>query len=202
MSENVSSLISLNSSLQAEVAAKKIQLVEMRKSRAESEAKMQTKLETLQSKLEKLTVKAPLQQTSSQLYQPETPVTVERTQKNLEKPTQTPQEIDQKISHSQEQQRLEMYWQAKLEKSANQLVFTNLKRTPKTSKLLPPKIFLESILRPMKLSWRDMAKLTPTSVVDLNSQKPKVNSHLLVCTCAVKLISTLTLSSTSRHTAT
>ena len=34
----------------------------------------------------------------------------------------------------------------------------------------------------MKLSWRDMAKLTPTSVVDLNSQKPKVNSHLLVCT--------------------
>ena len=182
MSENVSSLISLNSSLQAEVAAQKIQLVEMRKSRAESEAKMQTKLENLQSKLEKLTVKAPLQQTSSQLHQPETPVTAERTQKNPEKPTQTPQEIDQKISHSQEQQRLEMYWQAKLEKSANQLVFTNLKKSPETLKLLPPQIFLKFILEPMELSWRNMAKLTPTSVVDLNSHKPQVNSHLLLCT--------------------
>ena len=55
----------------------------------------------------------------------------------------------------------QQYWQRELDRSANQLVFKNLNKTPHTSNMHPREIFISNILEPMSLNKEDEAKITP-----------------------------------------
>ena len=76
----------------------------------------------------------------------------------------------------------QQFWQRELDKSANQLVFKNLKKTPITTNTHPKDIFISNILTPMSLNSEDEAKATPISVFDANKGKDAANNHLLICT--------------------
>merc|ERR1712081_137162 len=74
------------------------------------------------------------------------------------------------------------YWQRELDRSANQLVFKNLRKPPHTSNMRPREIFINNILNPMNINPEDEAKITPISVFDANKGKDNANTHFLICT--------------------
>ena len=97
-------------------------------------------------------------------------------------PTELSQEaINARVQEIMKQKDFEAHWQRELDKSAQKLVFKNLKKTPETTNLHPNEIFKNYILQPMNANWEDKAMMTPTAVIDLNRNKPDFNSHLLLC---------------------
>ena len=76
----------------------------------------------------------------------------------------------------------QQFWQRELDRSANQLVFKNLRKTPNTTNMHPREIFIANILTPMNLNTEDEAKVTPISVFDANKGKDTANTHFLICT--------------------
>ena len=80
---------------------------------------MQLKIEALENKLEIQAEKLSTQQISLESNQLKLLDIAEGIQETPDKPTKMSHKIYQKMSQSQELQRLEMHWQAKLEKSAN-----------------------------------------------------------------------------------
>ena len=76
----------------------------------------------------------------------------------------------------------QQFWQRELDRSANQLVFKNLKKTPNTMNMHPREIFISNILSPMGLNTEDEAKTTPIAVFDANKGKDAANNHFLICT--------------------
>merc|ERR1711954_235483 len=76
----------------------------------------------------------------------------------------------------------QLFWQRELDRSANQLVFKNLRKTPNTFNMHPREIFITNILEPMNLNTEDEAKITPISVFDTNKGKDNANTHFLICT--------------------
>ena len=86
-----------------------------------------------------------------------------------ENPAELSQEaINSKVNDILKQKDFESHWQCELDKTAQKLVFKNLKRTPATANLHLSKVFEEYILQPMNVHWEDKAMMTPTSVIDLN----------------------------------
>merc|ERR1712081_40913 len=75
----------------------------------------------------------------------------------------------------------QQFWQRELDRSANQLVFKNLRKTPNTTNMHPREVFIANILEPMNLNTEDEAKITPISVFDANKGKDTANTHLLIC---------------------
>ena len=69
--------------------------------------------------------------------------------------------INSRVNDILKQKDFESHWQRELDKTAQKLVFKNLRRTPATANLNPSKVFEEYI--------------------DLNRTKPSFNSHLLLC---------------------
>ena len=76
----------------------------------------------------------------------------------------------------------QQFWQRELDRSANQLVFKNLRKTPNTTNMHPREVFIANILEPMNLNTEDKAKITPISVFDANKGKDTTNTHFLICT--------------------
>ena len=90
----------------------------------------------------------------------------------------TQQQVQEHINTLNTQQ----FWQKELDRSANQLVFKNLRKTPNTTNMHPREIFMANILAPMNLNTEDKAKITPISVFDANKGKDTANTHVLICT--------------------
>ena len=78
----------------------------------------------------------------------------------------------------------QQFWQGELDRSSNQLVFKNLKKTSNTMNMHPRQIFISSILTPMTLNTEDEAKATPIAVFDANKGKEAASNHMLICTFA------------------
>merc|ERR1711954_342422 len=93
-------------------------------------------------------------------------------------PNMPPETIQQHTNTLNTQQ----FWQGELDKSVNQLVFKNLRKTPNTTNMPPKKIFIDNILAPMNLNNEDKSKVTPISVFDANKGKDTANTHVLICT--------------------
>ena len=108
--------------------------------------------------------------------------TIKDVQRLKENPTDFPQElIDSKVNEILKQKESESHWQKELDKTAQKLVFKNLKKTPATVDLHPSRIFNEHILQLVRAPWKEKAAMTPTAVIDLNRTKPNSSSHLLLC---------------------
>ena len=100
-----------------------------------------------------------------------------------ERPAELSQEIiNARVQEFMKQKDFEAHWQRELDRSAQKLVFKNLKKTPESTNLHPREIFEKFILQPMNANWEDKAMMIPIAVVDLNRSKPDYNSHLLLCT--------------------
>ena len=95
-----------------------------------------------------------------------------------EPPNKPPETIQQHTNTLNTQQ----FWQGELDKSVNQLVFKNLRKTSNTTNMHPKKIFIDNILAPMNLNNEDKSKVTPISVFDANKGKDTANTHILICT--------------------
>ena len=76
----------------------------------------------------------------------------------------------------------QQYWQRELDRSANQLVFKNLRKTTHTTNMHPREIFITNILEPMNLNTEDEAKITPIAVFDANKGKDNANTQFLIRT--------------------
>ena len=72
------------------------------------------------------------------------------------KPAELSQEaINNKVKEILKQKDFEAHWQRELDKSAQKLVFKNVKRTQATENIHHLKVFEDHILQPMNLSWED-----------------------------------------------
>merc|ERR1711954_377616 len=101
---------------------------------------------------------------------------------NSEQTANSAEAIQEQVQAHIDTLNAKQYWQRELDKSANQLVFKNLEKTPHTSNLHPRQIFINHILNPMNINPEDKAKITPISVFDANKGKESANTHFLICT--------------------
>ena len=101
---------------------------------------------------------------------------------NNEQTTNSTEIIQEQVQAHIDTLNAQQYWQRELDKSANQLVFKNLEKTPHTSNLHPRQIFINHILNPMNINPEDKAKITPISVFDANKGKESASTHILICT--------------------
>merc|ERR1712177_141855 len=101
---------------------------------------------------------------------------------NNEQATNSTEIIQERVQAHIDTLNAQQYWQRELDRSANQLVFKNLNKTPHTQNLHPRQIFIHHILGPMNLNPEDKAKITPIAVFNANKAKESANSHFLICT--------------------
>merc|ERR1712081_26651 len=101
---------------------------------------------------------------------------------NSKQSTNSTEIIQQQVQAHINTLNTQQYWQRELDRSANQLVLKNLKKTPHTSNMHPREIFINKILEPMSLNTEDKAKITPISVFDANKGKDNASTHFLICT--------------------
>merc|ERR1711954_470030 len=101
---------------------------------------------------------------------------------NSEQTANSAEAIQEQVQAHIDALNAQQYWQRELDKSANQLVFKNLEKTPHTSNLHPRQIFINHILNPVNINPEDEAKITPISVFDANKGKESANTHFLICT--------------------
>merc|ERR1711954_449858 len=99
-----------------------------------------------------------------------------------EPPNKSPKTIQQQVQEHTNTLNTQQFWQRELDKSVNQLVFKNLRKTSNTTNMHPKKIFIDNILAPMNLNDEDKSKVTPISVFDANKGKDTANTHVLICT--------------------
>merc|ERR1712081_27444 len=99
-----------------------------------------------------------------------------------EPPNESTKTIQQQVQEHTNTLNTQQSWQRELDKSVNQLVFKNLRKTPNTTNMHPKEIFIDNILAPMNLNNEDKAKVTPISVFDANKGKDTANTHVLICT--------------------
>ena len=99
-----------------------------------------------------------------------------------EPPNKSPETIQQQVQEHTNTLNTQQFWQGELDKSVNQLVFKNLRKTSNTTNMHPKKIFIDNILAPMNLNNEDKSKVTPISVFDANKGKDTANTHVLICT--------------------
>merc|ERR1711954_304957 len=99
-----------------------------------------------------------------------------------EPPNKSVETIQQQVQEHTNTLNTQQFWQRDLDRSVNQLVFKNLRRTPNTTNMHPKEIFIANILAPMDLNTEDKAKITPISVFDANKGKDTANTHVLICT--------------------
>merc|ERR1712082_454388 len=99
-----------------------------------------------------------------------------------EPPNKSPETIQQQVQEHTNTLNTQQFWQGELDKSVNQLVFKNLRKTPNTTNMHPKKIFIDNILAPMNLNNEDKSKVIPISVFDANKGKDTANTHILICT--------------------
>merc|ERR1711954_401028 len=97
-------------------------------------------------------------------------------------PNKPPEIIQQQVQEHTNTLNTQQFWQGELDKSVNQLVFKNLRKTPNTTNMHPKKIFIDNILAPMNLNNEDKSKVIPISVFDANKGKDTANTHILICT--------------------
>ena len=97
-------------------------------------------------------------------------------------PNKPPETIQQQVQEHTNTLNTQQFWQGELDKSVNQLVFKNLRKTPNTTNMHPKKIFIDNILAPMNLNNEDKSKVIPISVFDANKGKDTANTHILICT--------------------
>ena len=97
-------------------------------------------------------------------------------------PNNSAELVQQKVQEHINILNTQQFWQRELDRSSNQLVFKNLKKTPITTNMHPKDIFTSNILSPMGLNTEDESKATPISVFDANKGKEAANNHLLICT--------------------
>merc|ERR1711954_339228 len=97
-------------------------------------------------------------------------------------PNMSAETIQQQVQEHTNTFNTQQFWQRELDRSANQLVFKNLRKTPNTTNVHPREIFIANILAPMNLNTGDEAKITPISVFDANKGKDTANTHFLICT--------------------
>merc|ERR1712081_81345 len=90
---------------------------------------------------------------------------------NNKQSTNSTEIIQQQVQAHTNTLNTQQYWQRELDRSANQLVFKNLKKTPNTMNMHPREIFISNILAPMNLNTEDKAKTTPIVVFDANKGK-------------------------------
>merc|ERR1711954_578919 len=95
-----------------------------------------------------------------------------------EPPNTSAQTIQQQVQEHTNTLNTQQFWQRELDRSVNQLVFKNLRRTPNTTNMHPKEIFIANILAPMNLNTEDKAKITPISVFDANKGKDTANTNL------------------------
>merc|ERR1711954_390888 len=96
-------------------------------------------------------------------------------------PNKPPETIQQQVQEHTNTLNNQQFWQGELDKSVNQLVFKNLRKTPNTTNMHLKKIFIDNILAPMNLNNEDKSKVTPISVFDANKGKDTANTHVLIC---------------------
>merc|ERR1712112_36421 len=65
-----------------------------------------------------------------------------------EPPTSSPETIQQQVQEHTNTLNTQQFWQGELDKSVNQLVFKNLRKTSNTTNMHPKKIFIDNILAP------------------------------------------------------
>ena len=99
-----------------------------------------------------------------------------------EPPNKSPETIQQQVQEHTNTLNTQQFWQGELDKSVNQLVFKNLRKTSNTTNMHPKKIFIDNILAPMNLNNEDKSKVIPISVFDANKGKDTANTHILICT--------------------
>merc|ERR1711954_59920 len=88
-----------------------------------------------------------------------------------EPPNKSPETIQQQVQEHTNTLNTQQFWQGELEKSVNQVVFKNLRKTSNTTNMHPKKIFIDNILAPMNLNNEDKSKVTPILVFDANKGK-------------------------------
>ena len=158
------------------------QLEEIRTSQQESEKNFKKRIEELESSLSQQSSlinsqKLEIATTNSTLTE-----TIKDIQDLKENSAELSHEaINCRVNDFLKQKDFKAHWQRELDKTAQKLVFKNLKRTPATANLHPLKVFEEHILEPMNISREDRATMTPVSVIDLNRNKPDFEFHLLLC---------------------
>merc|ERR1712081_101571 len=88
-----------------------------------------------------------------------------------EPPNNSAEIIQQQVQEHINTLNTQQFWQRELDRSSNQLVFKNLKKTPNTINMHPRDIFISNILSPMDLNTDDEAKTTSIAVFDANTIK-------------------------------
>merc|ERR1711954_216232 len=73
-----------------------------------------------------------------------------------EPPNKSAEIIQQQIQEHTNNLNTQQFWQRELDRSANQLVVKNLKKTPNTMSMHPREIFISNILSPMGLNTEDL----------------------------------------------
>merc|ERR1711954_314304 len=99
-----------------------------------------------------------------------------------EPPNKSAETIQQMVQEHTNTLNTQQFWQRELDRSVNQLVFKNLRKTPNTPNMHPKEIFIANILAPMNLNTEDEAKIYPILVFDANKGKDTANTHVLICT--------------------
>merc|ERR1711954_540217 len=99
-----------------------------------------------------------------------------------EPPNKPPETIQQQVQEHTNTLNTQQFWQRELDRSVNQHVFKNLRKTSNTTNMHQREIFMANILSPMNLNNEDKTKVTPISVFDANKGKDTANTHVLICT--------------------